>query len=109
MGLGGKVTLIAAPAGFGKSTLLSQWMTAFSPLGSAMQPSRTQVAWLALDPDDNDPVRFLTYLIASLQKFATTVGETAMALLSSSGSLSGAPAPKTILTLLVNDLSLLAS
>ncbi len=116
-GLTSKVTLIAAPAGFGKSTLLSEWMAAFSPQALAPQAaveagsraSREHVAWLALDPDDNDPVRFLTYLIASLQKFATTVGETAMALLASPGGVAGVPTPKTILTLLVNDLSLLAS
>jgi len=98
----GKVTLIAAPAGFGKSTLLTEWMAAFSP---QVHARGEQVAWLTLDPDDNDPVRFLTYLIAVLQKFATTVGETALTLLPAPQL----PAPKTILTLLVNDLSLLAS
>src|SRR5215212_3836108 len=78
-------------------------------VGKEARISRVRVAWLALDPDDNDPVRFLTYLIAGLQKFATTIGETALALLSSTGGLSGVPAPKTILTFLVNDLSLLAN
>ncbi|MCX6045938.1 MAG: LuxR C-terminal-related transcriptional regulator [Chloroflexi bacterium] len=101
-GLVGKVTLIAAPAGFGKSTLLTEWMATFSP---QVHASGEWVAWLALDPDDNDPVRFLTYLMTVLQKFATTVGETALALLSAPQLL----APKTILTLLVNDLTLLAN
>ena len=111
-GLAGKVTLIAAPAGFGKSTLLSEWMAGFAPQVQEQQGgvnAGAHVAWLALDPDDNDPVRFLTYLIAGLRKFAPTVGEAAMALATAPGSLAGAPAPKTILTLLVNDLSLLAS
>jgi len=121
-GLTGKVTLIAAPAGFGKSTLLSEWMAEFASQGHAphghapragggtrAHVSHTHVAWLTLDSDDNDPVRFLTYLIASLQKFAPTVGETATALLPTPGGLATAPAPKTLLTLLVNDLSLLAS
>ncbi len=116
-GLAGKVTLIAAPAGFGKSTLLSEWMVAFaSPVhttqttdGANEHTTGDHVAWLALDPDDNDPVRFLTYLIAGLQKFAATLGEAALALLPVPGGLAGAPAPKTILTLLVNDLSQLAS
>jgi len=111
-GLVGKVTLIAAPAGFGKSTLLREWMAVFVPQVQEQQGgvnAGTHVAWLTLDPDDNDPVRFLTYLIASLQKFAPTVGETATALLPTPGGLAAAPAPKTILTLLVNDLSLLAS
>lgn len=111
-GLVGKVTLIAAPAGFGKSTLLGEWMAGFTPQVQEQQEvvnGGAHVAWLALDPDDNDPVRFLTYLIAGLRKFAPTVGETAMALATAPGGLAGAPAPKTILTLLVNDLSLLAS
>lgn len=114
-GLAGKVTLIAAPAGFGKSTLLSEWLAAWTTQAS-LQPEAAnaehayhpQVAWLTLDPDDNDPVRFLTYLIVDLQRFKATVGETAMALLASPGSLGGAPAPKAILTLLINDLSQLA-
>lgn len=114
-GLAGKVTLIAAPAGFGKSTLLSEWLSELTTQ-AALQPEATNagrarhqhVAWLTLDPDDNDPVRFLTYLIVDLQRFKATVGETAMALLASPGSLAGAPAPKTILTLLLNDLSQLA-
>ncbi len=110
-GLTGKVTLVAAPAGFGKSTLLSQWMMTFSPQVNTPQAAidtRARVAWLTLDPDDNDLVRFLTYLIAGLQKFAPTVGETALALLPAPGGFAGAPASKPILTLLVNDLSLLA-
>lgn len=111
-GLVGKVTLIAAPAGFGKSTLLSEWMAARARAEHATAgtvAAAPPVAWLTLDPDDNDPVRFLTYLIASLQKFGGTVGATALALLPAPGSIAGAPALKTILTLLVNDLSLLAS
>ena len=99
-GLTGKVTLIAAPAGFGKSTLLREWMAAFAPQTHATpagsdggeHASHTHVAWLTLDPDDNDPVRFLTYLIAGLQSFAATVGETATALLPTPGGLAAAPA-----------------
>ena len=55
--LASKLTLISAPAGFGKTTLVNEWAA-----------GRTQeVAWLSLDEDDSDPVRFLTYLIATLQ------------------------------------------
>ena len=107
-GLVGKATLIAAPAGFGKSTLLSEWMETFAPLAS-----HQYITWLALDPDDNDPIRFLTYLIVGLQKFSTSVsapvGATAMPLLLSPAALSGAFVPKTILTILINDLSDLAA
>lgn len=99
-GLGGKLTLISAPAGFGKSTLLREW------LGQNAESSAAHaVAWLTLDSDDNDPVRFLLYLIASLQKFASTVGETAWGLLQSPQP----PATNTILTSLLNDLSQLGS
>jgi LuxR family maltose regulon positive regulatory protein len=55
---GHKLTLISAPAGFGKTTLLSEW---------AAHVARP-VAWLSLDEDDNDPIRFLTYIIAALHQ-----------------------------------------
>jgi LuxR family transcriptional regulator, maltose regulon positive regulatory protein len=51
------LTLVSAPAGFGKTTLLTQWLA----------EGRMPVAWLSLEPDDNDPVRFLTSLFAALQ------------------------------------------
>jgi LuxR family maltose regulon positive regulatory protein len=54
-GLQRKLTLISAPAGFGKTALAAQWI---SDLQSPV------VAWLSLDEDDNDPARFFTYLIA---------------------------------------------
>ncbi len=56
-GLERKLTLIVAPAGFGKTTLLSEWI----PL------SPRQVAWLSLDESDQDPTLFWAYFIASLQ------------------------------------------
>jgi LuxR family transcriptional regulator, maltose regulon positive regulatory protein len=52
------VTLVAAPAGAGKTMLLTSWMSAVSPPGP--------VAWLSLDHGDNDPVRFWTYVLAAL-------------------------------------------
>ena len=58
-GLHGKLTLISAPAGFGKTTLVSEWLAAPS--------ERAPAAWLALDEGDSDPTRFLTYLVAALQ------------------------------------------
>lgn len=113
-GLVGKVTLISAPAGFGKSTLLREWLSLHAEFGMpspAVEISNAtlhipySVTWLTLDSDDNDPVRFFIYLVASLQKFASTVGELALGLLQSPQP----PAPHTILTSLLNDLSLLAS
>jgi LuxR family maltose regulon positive regulatory protein len=57
-GLAGKLTLISAPAGFGKTTLLACWT----------KICRLPVAWLSLDDSDNEPVRFMAYLVASLEK-----------------------------------------
>jgi LuxR family maltose regulon positive regulatory protein len=62
LSLGHRLTLISAPAGFGKTTLLSEWVQA---MGEATPP--IAVAWLSLDASDNDPTRFLTYFIAALQ------------------------------------------
>jgi len=64
-GAAGPLTLISAPAGFGKSTLLSEWAHA----------GGRQVAWLSLDEGDNDPVRFLCYAVTSLQRVHPGLGE----------------------------------
>jgi LuxR family maltose regulon positive regulatory protein len=89
-GVVGALTLVSAPAGFGKTTLLAQWRTF----------TRAPVAWLSLEPEDNEPTRFLTYLIAALQTLDSHLGAPALALL-------GLPHPaeqETVLALLVNDL-----
>src|SRR5205809_4046186 len=64
-GLYRKLTLISAPVGFGKTTLLSAWVEGID----------RQVAWLSLDEGDSDPARFLTYLVASLRTVAPNIGE----------------------------------
>src|SRR5215210_4289258 len=63
-GLHRKLTLIAAPAGFGKTTLVSAWVAGCG------RPT----AWLSLDEGDSDPTRFLTYLVAALQTVVPQVG-----------------------------------
>src|SRR5438477_4221782 len=68
-----KLTLVSAPAGFGKTTLLAAWLAA----ASADEPS---VAWLSLDRGDNDPAFFWTYLVAALQTVAPGVGAGVLAL-----------------------------
>ena len=86
-----RLTLISAPAGFGKTTLISEWV------GGCQR----HVAWLSLDEEDGDPARFLTYLVAALQTVAARVGEEIMAALRSPQP----PPLDTILTILVNDLT----
>lgn len=75
-GLSGKLTLVSAPAGFGKSTLVSEW---------ARNCGRP-VAWLSLDKNDNDLARFLSYLIAALQPIDEDLGRDIVAALSESQS-----------------------
>jgi len=65
---GHKLTLISAPAGFGKTTLLSEWIHRQAAEDAAPAPVR--VAWLSLDENDNDPARFLRYLAAALAQAA---------------------------------------
>ena len=64
-GLACKLTLISAPAGFGKTTLLSDWI----------HNGERPVAWVSLDEGDNDVVRFLAYFIAALQTIVPDIGE----------------------------------
>jgi LuxR family maltose regulon positive regulatory protein len=95
LSIGRKLTLISASAGFGKTTLVSEW------IDSCKEP----VAWLSLDGGDNDPNRFLTYLIAALQTLTpgnggASFGAKALAMLQSPQ-----PLPiETILTTLINDI-----
>jgi len=97
--LGHKLTLVSAPAGFGKTTLLSAWANHRMSKSSAER----KVAWLALDEADNDLTRFLTYLVAMLQQIKADVGE---------GLLGAFQAPQpppitSMLTLLINEIAAL--
>jgi LuxR family maltose regulon positive regulatory protein len=76
VGLTGKLTLIAAPAGFGKTTLLSAWRA--TETGGALP-----FAWVSLDSMDNDPFQFWTYVIAAIDTLAPGIGATPLALLQS--------------------------
>jgi LuxR family maltose regulon positive regulatory protein len=88
---GQHLTLIAAPAGFGKTTLLSEWIP----------HSQHCVSWLSLDGHDNDPTRFWAYVIAAMQGLQPDLGASALVLLESSQP----PPIESVLTLLLNDVA----
>jgi LuxR family maltose regulon positive regulatory protein len=99
-GTASKLTLVSAPAGFGKTTLLTEWLAA-GPAGPA---GERLVAWLSLDQADNDPVSFWTYVIAALRTVASGVGESALTYLQAAQP----PPIETVLTVLLNDLGAMA-
>jgi LuxR family maltose regulon positive regulatory protein len=90
-GLSRKLILISAPAGFGKTTLLSEWL----------RDKSIASTWLSLDEGDSDPARFLIYLISALQKIAPKLGETVFAMLQTPQH----PPKEIILTALLNEIA----
>ena len=95
-GRAARLLLISAPAGFGKTTLLVDWMASLQT--SSDKPVRG--AWLSLDPADNDPARFWRYLVAALRTALPGIGEDALAMLGDSQT----PPVEMLLTTVVNDL-----
>jgi LuxR family transcriptional regulator, maltose regulon positive regulatory protein len=89
--LGRKLTLISASAGFGKTTLVSDW------IADCARP----VAWLSLDERDNDPVRFISYLVSALQTVKEGIGESLLTALQSPQP----PSIESILTTLLNEIA----
>jgi LuxR family maltose regulon positive regulatory protein len=86
-----KLTVISAPAGYGKSTLASEWIAS----------SRTPVAWLSLDEADNDPALFFIYLIAAIQQIDPDIGVDIQSIVEP-----GVDVPiENLLTALVNDIT----
>jgi len=77
-GLAGKLTLVSAPAGFGKTTLLTDWISRIS----------RPVAWISLDRTENDPVCFLRYLSSALKSVNDTIAQRTDILLNSAGQIS---------------------
>src|SRR5690349_7525747 len=73
-GLAAKLALVSAPAGFGKTTVLAEWLSAAESRGLAP-------AWLGLDQHDNDPRTFWTYVVAALRTVTPGIGESSLALL----------------------------
>src|SRR6188472_1735626 len=102
-----RLVLIAAPAGFGKTTVLTQWLTTPEPNNahsSAVGPSR-RTAWLSLDQDDSDPGRFLAHVIAALQTTNADIGADALALMDNDRDLM----IEDVLVSLLNDLDTIAA
>ena len=88
---GHKLTIISASAGFGKTTLVSEW------IAGCERP----VAWLSLDEGDNDPTRFLTYLVTALQKIKENIGAGVLGAIQSHQP----PPTESILTNLLNEVA----
>ena len=91
---GRKLTLVSAPAGYGKTTLIADWL----------RLAAAKTAWLSLDESDNDPTRFLSYLVAALERVSEHLGDDSRAMLQ-------APQPppfEAILTALLNEIATLA-
>jgi LuxR family maltose regulon positive regulatory protein len=111
---GKRLTLVSAPAGFGKSTLVSQWLSArMKEEGGRMKspdssfiphPSSLAFGWLSLDAGDNDPTRFLVYLVAALQQAAPSLGQAVLAALQSPQ----VPPLPELLEALINELAVAA-
>jgi len=90
-GTRGKLTLVSAPAGYGKSALVSEWITC----------SKVSTAWLSLDASDNDLARFFSYLIATLQGINPNIGVELQSILGAGVD----PPIENLLTTLVNDIT----
>jgi LuxR family transcriptional regulator, maltose regulon positive regulatory protein len=100
-GLPRKLTLVSAPAGFGKTTLVRQWITERATVGHF-----PAVAWVVLDPDDNDPLRFWRYVMTACHKFGAPVTGASVALLQLPSHLPFKQSPlEAAITALLNELA----
>ena len=93
-GCAGKLTLVLAPAGSGKTTLVRQWIET--------QGQDMQVAWFSLDPEDDDPIRFWHYVLTACERFSGKPGHHALRLLSTTHSFFPLLVLKQVLTALLN-------
>jgi LuxR family maltose regulon positive regulatory protein len=101
---GRKLTLISAPAGFGKTTLVSDWVDNLRSVLANESQIEYGIAWLSLDEGDNDPARFLAYIVAALHRvegIEATLGEGALGMLQSPQP----PPTEAVLTSLINEVA----
>ena len=89
-GLNRKLILISAPAGFGKSTVISEWINQYE----------IPTAWFSIDSNDNDPVDFFNYVISAIQGINKEFGQSALNLLNSPSE----PNLESVTNLLINDI-----
>jgi len=96
-----KLALVSAPAGYGKSTLVAEWIRALSNDGRARR-----TAWLSLESGDDDPTRFWTYLVAALQSAEPGLGQAPLTLLQSTAARAPGPShAEAFLTALINEMA----
>lgn len=102
-GLGRRLTLISAPAGFGKTTLVSGWLrrALAATGGDHGVADGLKAAWLSLEESDDTPAGFWTYLISAVQTAAPQAGEAARAAFQSPQP----PRIESVLVSLINDLA----
>ena len=92
-----KLTLITAPAGYGKTNLASEWTHSLK----SEDTSNNRITWLSLEEADSEPIRFLSYVIAALQQVAPEIGVGALSLFEMAQS----PPINTVLNELINDIA----
>ncbi len=92
-----KLTLITAPAGYGKTNLASEWTHSLQ----SEDTSNNRITWLSLEEADSEPIRFLSYVIAALQQVAPEIGVGALSLFEGAQS----PPINTVLNELINDIA----
>jgi len=102
-GLGRRLTLISAPAGFGKTTLVAEWVNILKKEKQRESQEDCRIAWLSLDDGDNELARFLTYFIAALNQIddLDKLGEGPLSMLQAPQP----PPTESILTSLINELA----
>ena len=107
-GLEHKLTLVSAPAGFGKTTLVAEWIERAHEPQKNLERSNLElsnsVAWVSLDSNDNDPVRFWRYFLTACNAFHPEISNTALKLLSGSQQ----PPFEAVLTAFINELARLS-
>jgi LuxR family maltose regulon positive regulatory protein len=107
-GLANKLTLLSAPAGFGKTTLVNEWVSQFTSSTAEDTQSDVRIAWLSLDEKDNSLVRFLAYFTTSLKRTPgvnSNLGDEALDMLQSPKP----PPFEIILTSLLNEIEVIST